>query len=290
MPGGRARESSSSSQGSPDAGGDDLLREDVERTGRHRRPVEDEPRMHAGAAAPSTSSSSVSGKSRPFGIFLRACPARPTRWRNVAIERVAPTWIDEVHVADVDAELERRRRDESPQRSRLQPLLGVQAARLREAAVVARDGLLAEQPRELRRDALGHLARVHEDERRPVLADELADALVDLLPLLVRADRRERRRRDLDRRGRARGTCPRRRGCTRGPRPPGSGRPRRAASAWPRGRRAGSAGPRAARGARARARGGFRACRGARAWISSTIDRRHRAEHLRARLRSSSSM
>ena len=160
-------------------------------------------RIDARSAAPSTSSSSVSGKSRPFGIFRSACPARPTRCRNVAIERVAPTWIDEVHVADVDAELERGRRDERAQLARLQALLGVEAPRLREAAVVARDRVLAEEARELRRDALGHLARVDEDERRPVLADELRHPRVDLLPLLVRADGRERRRRDLDRRGRA---------------------------------------------------------------------------------------
>ena len=104
----------------------------------------------------------------------------------------------QIDVADVDAELERRRRDERPELAGLQPLLGVEAARPREAAVVARDRVLAEQPRELRRDPLGHLARVDEDERRPVLADELRHPRVDLLPLLVRADGGERRGRHLD--------------------------------------------------------------------------------------------
>ena len=120
-------------------------------------------------------------------------------------------------------------------------------------------------------DALGHLARVHEDERRAVLAHQLGDARVDLLPLLVRADGRERRGRDLDRevelaegaRVDERALAARRR--------PGSGRPRRAASASPRGRCAGAAGRSAPRAARARARGASRACRATSAWISSTI-------------------
>ena len=63
---------------------------------------------------------------------------------------------------------------------------------------MARHGVLAEQLRQLRRDALGHLARVHEHERGPVLADELGHARVDLLPLLMRADGRKRRGRHLD--------------------------------------------------------------------------------------------
>ena len=69
----------------------------------------------------------------------------------------------------------------------------------RQAAVVAGDRVLAQDLRELRRDPLGHLPRVHEDERRAVLADEVGHPRVDLLPLLVRADGGERRGRDLDR-------------------------------------------------------------------------------------------
>jgi hypothetical protein len=98
----------------------------------------------------------------------------------------------EVDVADVDPELERSRRDEGAQLPGLQARFGVEPALARERAVVARDGLLAEQARQLRGDALRHLARVHEHERRLVRAHELGDALVDLLPLLVGAHRRER--------------------------------------------------------------------------------------------------
>ena len=105
---------------------------------------------------------------------------------------------DEVHVADVDSELERGRGHQRPEPARLEALLGVEAALPREAAVVARHSIRAEALRELSGQPLGHLARVDEDERRPVLPHERVDACVDLVPLLVRADGREGRGRDLD--------------------------------------------------------------------------------------------
>ena len=49
------------------------------------------------------------------------------------------------------------------------------------------------------RDALGQPPRVHEDERRPVLLNQRGDAVVDLLPHLVRRDRPELVLRHLDR-------------------------------------------------------------------------------------------
>ena len=159
-------------------------------------------------------------------------------------------------------ELERGGRHQRAQRAGLEPLLGVEPPLAREAAVVAGDRVLAQQLRELRRDALGHLARVHEHERGAVArAPAPARRCVDLVPLLVRAHGRERRRRDLDRAGRARGTCPRRPAGTRGRCRPGTRRPPPAASASPRARRAAAAGRRAPRAARARARGARRACR-----------------------------
>src|SRR5439155_19108777 len=49
-----------------------------------------------------------------------------------------------------------------------------------------------------RGDALGELARVDEHQRRAVLVDESRDLPVNLVPLLVRADGFQRRRRDDD--------------------------------------------------------------------------------------------
>ena len=55
------------------------------------------------------------------------------------------------------------------------------------------------------RDALGEPPRVDEHERRPVLLNQRGDAVVDLLPHLVRRDRPELVLRDFDRRGPSRG-------------------------------------------------------------------------------------
>ena len=106
---------------------------------------------------------------------------------------------DQVDVADVEAELERRGRDQHLQFAALQALLGVEPRFLGEAAVVRRDRVLAEALAEVARGALGHAPRVDEDQRRPVQMDQLGDAAVDLLPLVVRHHRRERRRRQLER-------------------------------------------------------------------------------------------
>ena len=106
---------------------------------------------------------------------------------------------DQVDVSDVDAELEGGRGHERAERPRLEAGLRVLAPVAGEAAVVARHRAFAQALGQLAGDPLGHLARVDEDERRPVLLHELVDASVDLVPLLVRAHRRKRRRRHLDR-------------------------------------------------------------------------------------------
>ena len=100
-----------------------------------------------------------------------------------------PHLAHEVDRADVDAELERGGGDERAQFAVLEPLLQPQPALLGEAAVVARDVLLAEPLRELMRHALRHPPRVHEHEGGAMSGDQLGDAVVDLAPLLRRRDR-----------------------------------------------------------------------------------------------------
>ena len=78
---------------------------------------------------------------------------------------------DQIDVADVDAELERRRGDERLQRARLQPRLGVEPLLLRQAAVMRGDRVLAEALAQVAREPLGQPPRVHEDQRRAVLRD-----------------------------------------------------------------------------------------------------------------------
>ncbi len=105
---------------------------------------------------------------------------------------------DEVDEAHVDAQLQRRRGDDGLQFAFLEPLLRVQADLPRQAAVMAGDRLLPQLLGEAVRHALGHAARVDEQERAAVRADELDQLLVDLGPLLVGADGRQRGLWDLD--------------------------------------------------------------------------------------------
>ena len=65
---------------------------------------------------------------------------------------------DQVDVADVDAELERRGGDQRLQLAALQALLGVEPLLARQAAVVRGDVLLAEPLGQVARRALGHAA------------------------------------------------------------------------------------------------------------------------------------
>ena len=73
------------------------------------------------------------------------------------------------------------------------------------------DGVLAEPLAEVPRDALGHPPRVDEDERRACARDQLREAVVVLLPDLVRHHRVERRARESRSRGPSRGDALRRR-------------------------------------------------------------------------------
>src|SRR5690606_14447585 len=66
---------------------------------------------------------------------------------------------DEVDVADVDAELERRRRDDGLELAGLEALLGRKAVLLRESPVVRRDGVLAEPLGQMPRRALAEPPR-----------------------------------------------------------------------------------------------------------------------------------
>ena len=120
--------------------GDDLLRQHVERLLAGSRSAIELAAAHASSsAAHSTSSSRDSGNSRPFGMPPTAWPERPTRCRKRRDRARRAELADQVDVADVDAELERRGRDQRLQLAALQPLLGVEPLLLGEAAVVRGD-------------------------------------------------------------------------------------------------------------------------------------------------------
>ena len=99
---------------------------------------------------------------------------------------------DQVDRADVDPELERGGGDHRLEVARLEPLLHLVAPLLGEAAVVAGDVLLTDALGQPVRDALGQRAGVDEDQRGPMLRDQLAEAVIDAVPQVVGGDRGER--------------------------------------------------------------------------------------------------
>ena len=98
----------------------------------------------------------------------------------------------EVDVTDVDAELQRRGRDQRLQLAALELLLGVEALLARHAAMMRSDLVLAETLGQRARHALGQAPGVDEHQRRAVLLDQAGQPLVDLAPHLARHHRLER--------------------------------------------------------------------------------------------------
>ena len=104
----------------------------------------------------------------------------------------------QIDVTDVDPELERCGRHERFELSRLEPRLGIQPLVLRQAAVVRCHGIFAKPLAQLTRDALGHPARVDEDQRRAMRLNQLRQAIVVLLPDFMRHHRFEGGPRNLE--------------------------------------------------------------------------------------------
>ena len=79
---------------------------------------------------------------------------------------------DQVDVANVDPQLQRRRGDQHLQLAALEPLLGIQAKLLGQAAMVGGHGVLAETFAQVAAQAFGQAPGVDENQRGPVFAGE----------------------------------------------------------------------------------------------------------------------
>ena len=84
-----------------------------------------------------------------------------------------PELTDELDIADVDAELERRGGDQHFQIAALESLLRLETQLLRHAAVMRHHMVGAEQLGEMTRGAFGHPPRVDENQRRAMTLREL---------------------------------------------------------------------------------------------------------------------
>jgi hypothetical protein len=178
--------------------GHDLLREHIQRGNRRMGRVQlaflDRP--HQGGAlhqlvARGREETAFGGP--PEGMARAADPLEEAAHATRRLELA-----DEVDRADVDPELERGGRDQRAQAAGLQALLQFQAALARQAPVVRADVLVAQPLRQVVRGALGKPARVHEDQRGAVLLDQHREAVVDVLPVLLRGDRLQLGDRRLD--------------------------------------------------------------------------------------------
>ena len=205
--GGRARTARLRASRPAAHGRDDLLRQDVERRVGNDDAVElaAADRQHERRALDQL----VARRRRraaPLGTAPRQWPGAADALHGDGDRSRRSDLAHEIDRADVDAELERRRGDErrcsSPLFSRCSASSRILRDRLPWCAATA---FVAEPLGEVMRDALGQPPRVDEDERRAVLRDERGDAVVDLVPQLVRRRRRPSSlARDFDRRDRTR--------------------------------------------------------------------------------------
>ena len=103
---------------------------------------------------------------------------------------------DQIDVTDIDAQFERRGRDEGAQLTALQALFRVETALLGQAAMVRCHRIFAETLAQVPRDAFGQTACIDEHQRRPMRAHEVRNRVVVLRPDLIGHHRFERRLRD----------------------------------------------------------------------------------------------
>src|SRR5262245_36406869 len=105
--------------------------------------------------------------------------ARPADTLQEAADRTRRAELaDEIDIADVDAEFERRGGDQRLELALFEPVLGGEALLLAEAAVM-RHRLVRRQPvGEMACNALGKAAGVDEDKRRPVRFDQARKPVV----------------------------------------------------------------------------------------------------------------
>jgi len=104
----------------------------------------------------------------------------------------------QVHRSDVNAKFQRSGRHQNFYLTFFQLSLRFQAQLARQTPVMRRHVFLAQPLAQLMSNALGEPPRIHEHERRAVRIHQLYDALVNLVPHLVRRDRPQFGRRNLD--------------------------------------------------------------------------------------------
>ena len=174
-------------------GGHDVLGQDVERPLRDDQAIELAAAngVHQGGALDQL----VAGEREepPLGEAAEVVPGAADPLQQGGDRPRRAELADEVDRADVDPQLQRRRGHQGGELAGLEAALALQPLLLGQAAVVGRHPLRPQPLGEMAGDPLGHPPGVGEDQRRPVLADQIGQPVVDLRPDLHRHHRFERR-------------------------------------------------------------------------------------------------
>ena len=168
---------------------DDLLCEDVKRLARHdgrfdatlEHALHDRGRLEQ-VAAELRDYNAARGLADGVARTAHALDPGGDAWRGLDLQH-------EVDRAHVDAELERRSRDEPAQVAGLQLVLDEQTLFARDRPVVGAYQLLLGELVDAGRDSLGEAARIDEHDGRAVLSDQLDESRIDRRPDAVLAFR-----------------------------------------------------------------------------------------------------
>ena len=171
--------------GVPLPGGDlghDLLSQHIQRGNRHRDHIEPTgpDRLHEGHRFEQLIASQR--EQPPLGDEAQRMPRAPDALQERRNRPRRSNLNHEVDVPHIDPQFERRRGHHRLEFARLQLAFGLEPNLGRERPVVAADGLIAEDLRQLKRHPFGHAAGVDEDHRAAVRVDEFDDPGIDLRP------------------------------------------------------------------------------------------------------------
>ena len=162
--------------------GNDLLGQHVERLVRNGQPIEF---AAADAVQQRRAFHQIVARLREQPALRQAADgvAGATNTLQKACDRTRRAELThQIHIADVDTELQRRGRHQRFEFAALQALLRGQALFLRQASVMRGDRRLAQAIRQLARHTLGHASRVDEHQRGAMRLDQPHQLVVDLLP------------------------------------------------------------------------------------------------------------
>ena len=172
--------------------GDELLREHLQRLLPHLDPIK-LPLFHRPEQRGALHQLVAGEREEPaLGGAVHRVPRPPDPLEEGGDPPRRAQLAHQVHVPDVDPQLQRRGGDERAELPRLEPLLGVEPRLLGEAPVVRGHRVLAQPLGKVPRHPLGEATGVDEHEGGAMRLDQLGKPAVDLVPDFVRHDCVER--------------------------------------------------------------------------------------------------